>query len=313
MQLISLKKVSKTYGHKRALHIHELNLTKGMKLGIAGETGSGKSTLLRVICGLLKPEAGKVLYKGESVYPKLDRLIPGHPEMAYLSQSFALPRFITVADFLEGNTLTAPDVIPVAEMCSIGDLKSKNTQQLSGGEKQRVALAKVLLKEPDVLLLDEPYSSLDTHHKQIMKHVIEAVSEQTKVTIILVSHHPGDLLPWADDILVLREGVIQQSGTPETIYFNPLDGYVAGLFGAYQELTIDSLAIQNRIVRPEQWQLVNDRNEGNRGSVIKVAFYGSHDLLSVSIKDTIFYAHAPVGRYKENEEVGVKLMDHSME
>ncbi len=307
MTQIKLQHIEKTFAAERtAFQCEQLLISAGSKVGIAGETGSGKSTLLKIIAGLEKPDLGETLFNSEPIYPKLDRLIPGHPEMAYLSQSFELPKFVTVYEFLDDRLNDETDILRITEICRISHLIEKDTGALSGGERQRVALAKILLKRPKVLLLDEPYSNLDPHHKRDMKEVIEEIGSETGATILMVSHEPTDLLPWADEILVLKGSKIVQKAEPNQIYLNPEDVYVAGLFGEYQIIDEKKWKIGdgNRILRPEQFTI---GKKGKEGIVKSIRYQGSHDLLFVKIDDDLIKVRSKSGDLKVGESIGLSL------
>ncbi|WP_462249558.1 ATP-binding cassette domain-containing protein [Ekhidna sp.] len=310
MSLISLQNIKKSYSADyEALSFEKLSINKSSKIGIAGSTGSGKSTLLKVISGLAKPEDGIVLYNDENVYPKLDRLIPGHPQMAYLSQVFELTKFVSVFDFLDVYAHNEDDVTSISSLCRIDHLLSKGTLELSGGEKQRVALAKVLLQEPEVLLLDEPFSSLDPHHKSLMKEAVNNIEKAIDATVLIVSHDPIDILPWADEILVMKSGMLEQKGSPKEIYYQPINTYVAGLFGEYIEIQmsqwVESEDHLSLIVRPEQFSIVN--SEGYSAEVLDVQFKGSYDLIIAHCNSQIIKTLAPSGQYKSGDILCIKL------
>ncbi|WP_424960945.1 ABC transporter ATP-binding protein [Ekhidna sp.] len=307
MSFLKLQNIRKSYSEERkAFSCSSLEIEKGKRIGIAGETGSGKSTLLKVIAGLEKPEEGSVYLEGEPVYPKLDRLIPGHPKMAYLSQSFELPKFIKVSEFLDSAEVDQEQIDKMAAICRIETLLEKNTRELSGGERQRVALSKTILKEPEVLLLDEPFSNLDPHHERIIKEVINDISSETGATILMVSHDPTDLLPWADEILVLKDGIIMQKDLPRLIYHDPANDYVAGLFGSYQVIdgTKWSLSSKHVIVRPEQFTL---NNHGVAGEVKNVHFHGNYELIEIRADGQTIQALSFPGEYQKGDKVGVGL------
>ncbi|MEQ8628521.1 ABC transporter ATP-binding protein [Ekhidna sp.] len=313
MSFLKLQNIQKSYSQERkAFACPSLEISKGKKIGIAGETGSGKSTLLKIIAGLEKPDEGEVLMDSKSVYPKLDRLIPGHPEMAYLSQSFELPKFIKVIEYLKTNSIEEERFDQVTNLCRVKQLLYKDTRALSGGERQRVALAKVILKEPVVLLLDEPYSNLDPHHERIIKEVIRDISKETDATILVASHDPTDLLPWADEVLILKDGEIVQIGTPKEVYYQPVSEYTAGLFGDFQKLDGSkwSSLMQDLIVRPEQLKL---NNHGKTGEVKAVYFHGNHELVEVKTDNETIQARSAPGTFKKGDKVGVslKLTDYS--
>jgi iron(III) transport system ATP-binding protein len=203
-------------------------------LAIAGETGSGKSTLLKVIAGLEQPHEGQVLFEGKRVLGPDEQLIAGHPQIGFLSQHFELRNNYWVHEILEyANKLSEADAADIFHICQIDHLMGRRTNELSGGEKQRIATARLLVNTPKLLLLDEPYSNLDMIHKQTMKQVIHDISTNLSISTILVSHEPADILPWADQLILLKEGRIVQQGHPEFVYRNPMNEYTAGLLGKY--------------------------------------------------------------------------------
>jgi len=231
MDFLRIADVSKRYGKSTILDGIGFIQPPFRKVALAGETGSGKSTLLKIIAGLIQPDKGKVFFEGERVLGPLERLIPGHPAIAYLSQHFELRNNYTVGEVLEMASLMAEEeAVLIYEICQISHLLERKTDQLSGGERQRIALARLLVTAPRLLLLDEPFSNLDMIHKRLLKTVIRNLGERMRITCWLVSHDPRDTLPWADEILVLRGGRIIQQGTPDQILRQPVDDYVAELF-----------------------------------------------------------------------------------
>ncbi|HEY8968242.1 MAG TPA: ATP-binding cassette domain-containing protein, partial [Puia sp.] len=139
-------------------------LSKGWRMAVAGETGSGKTSLLKTIAGLMP--GGRVFFEGQRVLGPLEKLIPGHPGIAYLSQQFELPQHLRIEQVLEyANELPEEEAQELFRVCQIDHLMKRKTHQLSGGERQRIALAKLLIAAPRLLLLDEPFSNLDMIHK----------------------------------------------------------------------------------------------------------------------------------------------------
>lgn len=232
---------------------------KRQAIAIAGETGSGKSTLLKIIGGLIQPDTGTVLFKKERVKGPNEQLIPGHPDMAYLSQHFELRNHYRVEEELDYvNQLSTKAANQLFELCEVKHLLKRWTTELSGGERQRVSLTRSLLSSPSLLLLDEPYSNLDLQHKQVLKKVIDDVSKKLHITILMVSHDAGDILPWAEKILILKNGRIVEEGSPQQLYSQPTLLYTAALLGKYNILpdNIFSLPTENKnnvttIIRPE--------------------------------------------------------------
>lgn len=257
------------------------------KTAIMGESGAGKSTLLKIIAGLVQPNAGEVLFENERVPGPYEKLIPGHPGIAYLSQHFELRNNYRVEEILSyANTLPEEDAGILFEICRIDHLLKRKTDQVSGGEKQRIAMARLLISSPRLLLLDEPFSNLDLPHTKILKSVINDIGERLRITCLLVSHDPQDILSWADDLLILKDGKLVQQGTPEHLYRQPADEYAGGLLGDYCLLSAADTAILTGIpdaevngkrlfVRPEQLVITPEKKQALEGKVGRIAFAGS--------------------------------------
>lgn len=238
MNLLSVTGIRKREQGDFVLQIDAFTQQKFQKIAIAGESGSGKSTLLKIIAGLVQPDAGEVLYEQKRVLGPYEKLIPGHPRIAYLSQHFELHNSYRVEEVLSyANLLSDEEAATIYDVCRIGHLMKRRTDQVSGGERQRIALARLLITSPGLLLLDEPYSNLDLIHKDILRSVVRDIGERLQISCILVSHDPLDTLSWADEILVMKDGRVIQKGSPERIYGQPVDEYAAGLFGRYNLLS----------------------------------------------------------------------------
>lgn len=272
------------------------------KIAIAGETGSGKSTLLKIVAGIISPDEGNVYFESKRIkrIPE-EKLIPGHPGIAYLSQQFELPHFLTVEQVLIYANALPDDEAEHDEkaktlyaLCDISHLLKRRTDQLSGGERQRIALAKLLIAQPKLLLLDEPYSNLDMIHKNILKKVLRDIEEQLQVTSILVSHDPLDTLAWADELIVIKQGEIIQQGPPEQLYSHPVNEYAAGLLGKYNVITPALAAYipglknigqgKNIFLRPEDIIITNQPAKNTyRAEVKNIYYYGSYYEIEVIV------------------------------
>jgi iron(III) transport system ATP-binding protein len=213
-----------------------LSLTKGQVLSIIGENGSGKTTLLNSIKGIQRLAKGEVLLNNKLVPDPLEILIPGEKNVGYVSQNLNYDRFLSVKgnllEELKGLTNEAKNarLMEITSFCHIDHLLEKKVEHLSGGERQRITLAKALINEVDLFLLDEPCSHLDTVNKSLMKSIVYSLIEQ-KQTLILVSHDFDEVLKVSDRVLVLKDGEVEQLGSPEEIYSQPKTDYVASLFG----------------------------------------------------------------------------------
>jgi iron(III) transport system ATP-binding protein len=275
----------------------------GRKLALTGESGAGKSTLLQIVAGLIQPSAGEVRVAGSRVRGPAETLVPGHPGVAYLSQKSELPHSLRVEQVLRyANKRPEAEAQQLYELCRIEHLLSRRTDQLSGGEQQRVALARLLLGSPHLLLLDEPFSNLDRSHKRALQAILEDIGARLSVTCLLVSHDAADTLPWADEIMVLRRGQLVQQGTPEQIYQQPVDEYTAALFGDYN--LIDGpdrralLPAGTRLpkntallIRPEQLVVsASPLDRSVRGVVIAIRYFGEYHELEFSLRETVVKA-----------------------
>jgi ABC-type Fe3+/spermidine/putrescine transport system ATPase subunit len=302
MDLLSISGISKQKDGNFILK--DINFTQQpfQKIAIAGETGSGKTTLLKIIAGLLQPTTGQVLFKQKRVLGPEQKLIPGHAGIGYVSQHFELRNNYRVEEELSyTNRLTNKAAARIYEVCRISNLLRRWTHQLSGGEKQRIVTARVLIASPQLLLLDEPFSNLDMAHRNLMNTVINDIGEQLKITCMLVSHDPLDTLSWADEIIVLKDGEIVQRGTEQQIYHQPVNEYCAALFGKYNLITADQIkyfaGLQNSnlnkkhiLIRPEHFNIVTKEKGAAEGRVNKVSFFGSYyeiEVLLAELKVTV--------------------------
>ncbi|WP_276372316.1 ABC transporter ATP-binding protein [Chryseolinea sp. H1M3-3] len=291
--------------------------SKNQKIAIAGETGSGKSTLLKIIAALEQPDAGEVIFKGEIVKGPEDNLIPGHSSIAYLTQDFLLPKFLRVEQVLSyANHLSNDEAKALFEVCEIAHLLERKTDELSGGEKQRIALAKLLITSPDLLLLDEPFSNLDMVHRNTLKKVLKRIYKSLDITCILVSHEPMDVLSWADKIIVMKDGKILQKGSPKKIYRRPLNEYVAGLFGNYNLIEKSQAHLfykmwgkepkeKKLVVRPEHFKITKKKSDALEGRVIHITFFGSHYEIAISVGDILITVTTRKNNVKKGEAVYV--------
>lgn len=285
------------------------------KIAIAGETGSGKSTLLKIIAGLEQPTAGQILFNSKKVIGTADQLVPGHAKIAYLSQQFELAKFLRVEQILHyANSLNDQTAARIFSICKINHLLARKTNELSGGECQRIAIARLLIQKPKLLLLDEPFSNLDRVMKQTLNMVIHDIGKRLKITCILISHDPQDTLPWADHILILKEGRLVQQGSPKKIYRRPINSYVAGLFGVYVELNknlIEQFGIvtetKSIILRPEDFRIVQPGESSVEGEIREIQYKGDHHLLLVSVKTVPIYVRTVLSRFKLGDAVSLAV------
>ncbi|MBK8086512.1 MAG: ABC transporter ATP-binding protein [Chitinophagaceae bacterium] len=277
--------------------VKDINFTQeyAQNIAIAGETGSGKTTLLKMIGGLAEPSAGEIRFEGKKILGPNDQLIPGHPGIGYLSQYFELRNNYWVRDLLEMfNKLSEEEAANLYRICQIDHLTGRKTDQLSGGEKQRIALARLLIGSTRLLLLDEPFSNLDAVHKRTIKKVIHDLGEKMNISFIMVSHDALDILSWANTILLMKDGRVVQKGTPKEVYQQPINEYCAGLLGDYNLIDVRKscsftslsnvdLMGKKMLIRPEQFTITDFESNSVAGIVEQVLYWGSYYTIDVLI------------------------------
>ena len=312
MALLEVQKISKT-GPGRII-VDEISFQQEslQKIAITGESGAGKSTLLKMISAHVQPDSGRVIFKGQRVTGPEEKLLAGHEDIAYLSQHYELHNNYFVKDLVWFQIKVDQESAGrLFEICRISHLLDRKTNQLSGGEKQRIALCRLLVRNPKLLVLDEPFSNLDPIHKNTLKAVLEDITSRLQITCLLASHDPNDTLSWADEILVMREGKVVQKGTGRQIYYHPVNEYVAGMFGKYNMLTPSQASwfeIQTTgekvMIRPENF-VINEK-EGVKGTIQKVSFWGNFYEAEISVKDTKIITRTDSDRWKEGSEIFVQ-------
>ncbi|MBH8567776.1 ABC transporter ATP-binding protein [Microvirga sp. STS02] len=318
MDILTVTNLSLTENGFTALQPISFTQKVGQKLALAGESGAGKSTLLQIIAGLIQPSTGTVHANGSRVRGPQDVLVPSHPGVAYLSQKSDLPQFLRVEQVLRyANKRPEAEARAVYDVCRIAHLLPRRTDQLSGGEQQRVALARLLLGAPQLLLLDEPFSNLDRTHKRLLQGIIEELGTRLGITCLLVSHDAADVLGWADEILVLHRGRLVQQGTPQQLYQQPVDEATAALFGDYNLVHgagRRALLPGKRfgkdtalLVRPEQLRLGPAASGQAEGTVRAVRFLGSYWEVEVALAEQTVRARVEAADLRPNDKVSVSV------
>lgn len=318
MVVLEVKDVSRNDARGFRLDNINIQLKTSERLAIVGETGSGKSTLLKIIAGITNPDDGMVVFEGERVkrVPE-EKLIPGHPGISYLSQYFELPKHLRIHQVLEyANELQEEDASQLFALCRIGHLLERRTDELSGGEQQRVALARLLIGAPHLLLLDEPFTNLDMSLKATLRQVLHDISSRLAITTVLVSHDPGDTLSWATRFIVLRDGRIVQEGDAYSVYYQPADEYVAGLFGTYNLLDdaqLEMLSPSDKrpgarlFIRPSQIGISHNPASGARATILSSQFFGNYYELRLLMNDARLVARSTSSGHRAGDEVFVFL------
>lgn len=288
--MISIQNISFSYSKDLIISDANFSVKKEQVLAVIGESGCGKSTLLKLIYGLYDLEKGKIFWNDVEVLGPKYNLIPGMDFMKYLAQDFDLMPFITVSENV-GKYLSNIDskkkqeriseLLEIVEMTEFSNVKAK---YLSGGQMQRVALARVLALEPAVLLLDEPFSHIDNFRKNSLRRKLFAYLKQNQITCIVATHDSTDVLSFADELVVMKQGRIIEKGIPKSIFENPKNKYTASLFGDVTELKIEG---KLHYIYPHQFKIVEHSNINV--TVLNSYFRGSHFLIEANYNKEILF------------------------
>lgn len=305
--MLHVQQLQFSYLDKPTLHNLNFSLTKGATLAVIGESGCGKSTLLKLIYGLHDLDSGNIFWNDNEVLGPKYHLIPGMDYMKYLAQDFDLMPFITVAEnvgkylsniYKDQKDQRIAELLDIVEMSEFAQVKAKT---LSGGQMQRVALARVLALEPEVLLLDEPFSHIDNFRKNSLRRKLFAYLKAKQITTLVATHDSTDVLSFADEVLVMKEGKLLAQNTPENLYNHPTDLYTASLFGDVNQLTIEG---KNQLLYPHQ--LVVVANSSLVVTVTNAFFRGNVYLIEATHNSTILYFEHPL-RLKIGETICLEV------
>lgn len=278
--MLQVNQLSFSYQSELTLHSIQFKLKKGSHLAIIGESGCGKSTLLKLIYGLYDLDEGEIFWQETEILGPKYNLIPGMDFMKYLAQDFDLMPFITVGEnvgkFLsnmhpEKKEFRISELLEVVEMNEFANTKAK---YLSGGQMQRVALARVLAFEPEVLLLDEPFSHIDNFRKNSLRRKIFSYLKENNITTIIATHDSTDVLSFADEVLVMQAGTIIGHERPKDLFENPQNKYVASLFDDVNEIETPNGV---ELVYPHQLKVVS--HSDLRVRVEKSYYRGNYFLI----------------------------------
>lgn len=245
---IRLENLVVKFGDFRAIDNVTIQIPKGKLVSLLGPSGSGKSTTLFTISGIHKPHSGKIYFGDRDV----TGLEPEKLGIGLVFQNYALYPHMTVKEnimFPLNNLKWKKDVaearaLEVAKIVKIEQLLDRKPGQLSGGQQQRVAIARALSKKPDILLLDEPLSNLDTKLRVETRQEIRRIQKETGVTAIFVTHDQEEAMSISDEIILMKDGAIQQVSSPTKMYMNPVNKFVASFIGS-PEMNFLTLDVKN--------------------------------------------------------------------
>jgi iron(III) transport system ATP-binding protein len=291
-------------------------------MALVGASGSGKSTLLSLLAGLLDTDGGEVLFDDERVLGPSEKLIPGHPAIRLVHQEYQLMPNVSIREniryalrFFE-KTYRDFRTDELIQLCRLGAVQDRLPRQVSGGEKQRTAIARAIADKPAILLLDEPFSHLDLPNRLLVREMLFDLVQQEKTACLFVTHDASDALSIADTLGILQDGNLIQLDEPKTVYREPVTAYAASLTGLVNVLTAEEVAalglLVNKtitghyILRPEQIQLRDDSPV--TGIIQAVFFRGSHSEVEIDVAETIRLSALTMrGDLRVGQSVGVQI------
>ncbi|SFV31839.1 putative spermidine/putrescine transport system ATP-binding protein [Devosia crocina] len=307
MSVLKISSVSKYFpGGTKAVDSFSLDVADGELVCLLGPSGSGKSTLLRMVGGFEDPSSGLITIDGEDI----THLPPERRPTGMVFQSHALWTHMNVFDNLAfglklrrtGKSEIREKVEAVLDLVGLAGYGERKTHQLSGGQQQRVALARSLVLEPKILLLDEPFASLDQHLRERLREEVRDIQQRLKITTLFVTHGQDEALSMADRIVVMRDGRTEQIDRPDVVYRNPQTPFVAGFIGTMN--LIDGEVAHGRFhraglsldlpisdgpailaMRPEALDL--SLADQGQAVVHRVTDYGTHGLVDLDLPEAI--------------------------
>ena len=311
MSALTVQELFKRYGDVRVLDGVSLEVAPGSTTAILGPSGCGKTTLLRLVAGFDRADAGTILLNGKEVSSNRRALPPDKRNIGYVAQEGALFPHLTVRGNVAFGLGKASErrgrVDELLELVSLdGSVASRYPHELSGGQQQRVALARALAPRPTLVLLDEPFSSLDTALRAATRQAVSDALQAEGVTTVLVTHDQTEALSLSDQVAVMANGTFTQVGTPETLYTDPADLDTALLLGPGSSLAgkvsgevahcpLGTLRLVRPFpdgdaaifVRPEQLEVTRAAasDDDVRGIVQASAYVGPETMVTVDLAD----------------------------
>ncbi|EGS9998243.1 ABC transporter ATP-binding protein [Clostridium perfringens] len=326
--IIELKGITKSYGKYTILDNLSLNIKKNEFLTLLGPSGCGKTTTLKIIAGFETADSGQVVFENNII----NDIPPYERQLNTVFQKYALfPHMNVYENIAFGLKLKKmpKDVIDqkVKEMLKLVALEgyeNRDIEALSGGQQQRVAIARALVNEPKVLLLDEPLGALDMKLRKGMQIELKRIQQKLGITFIFVTHDQEEALTMSDTIVVMNKGEIQQMGSPEDIYNEPANSFVAKFIGEsniVDGIMLDDFKVEfagrifdcvdkgfekneaiEVVIRPEDFEMVKYENGMLKGTVTSVIFKGVH--YEIEVKDE---NHTWILHNTKHAEIGSKI------
>jgi ABC-type sugar transport system ATPase subunit len=286
MTFLRVSNLSKKFNKEVVLRRMTFDLPKGEVMAIVGESGSGKSTLLRIISGHDAQDRGEVFLRDIKFQNAREKLIPGNPDIQLVPQGFMLYPNSTVQENISRPLLRfernyrEQRLKTLLKLLNLTPHKDKLPRQLSGGQQQKVAIGRALSSEPKVLLLDEPFSNLDTIQRRELIGELKSLFFELGITVLFVTHDLDDALQMTNELMVMQKGRIMQKGTAQDVFRNPSNIYTAKLFSHLNPIPGNG----KQFVRPLDISIV--KSQGTTAEVLNSQYLTHFNLLTVRISHT---------------------------
>lgn len=287
---LRIENLKKIFEENRGIEKIDFSIEKGELISLLGPSGCGKTTLLNIIGGFLKPDNGKIYLEDRDITD----IPPEKRDISTVFQSYALFPHMNVLENikygLKYKKLTKKEQNELAleylKIVGLDGYEKKSIQELSGGQQQRVALARALVLYPKILLLDEPFSNLDAKLKISMREELKELQKNLKISMIFVTHDQEEALSISDKVVVMNNGKIEQIGTPEEIYYSPINEYVANFIGKSNFILIDGV---KKLIRPENIKI--EKNQKGSWKIINKEFMGAYTILKIKNETEELYVN----------------------
>jgi len=284
---LNIQKLVKYYNKDNPI-IKELDFSvkKGEFVSFIGESGSGKTTFLKCLAGLEKINSGKITLNNKILNDKDIFIKPHLRKIGLIFQDYPLFPHLNVLDNIKINLNESyyTNLDYYIDLMGLSNLLKRFPHELSGGEQQRVSIARALVREPDLLLMDEPFSNLDFAIKSKIQNEIYKILKKTNTTTILVTHDIKDTFDISDKLLVFKAGIVQQFDNPEEMYCNPANCYCAKMLGELNQIQIEN---KEFYIRPEKIKIVKDSKY--KVKVEKISFVGKEYKIEATLNGDIIH------------------------
>jgi len=305
---LEVENLVKSYGSNPVIKNLTFSIEKGQLISFVGESGSGKSTFLKCLSGLENINSGKVILNNKIINDKNLFVKPQRRKIGYVFQDYPLFPHLNIKENICFNLEKRyfKNFEDIVKLTNLKLLLQRYPHEISGGEQQRVSIARSIIREPDLLLLDEPFSNLDTNIKYSIRDEICKIIKKTNTTTILVTHDINDALNISDKILIFKAGIVQQYSDPEKMYCEPANCYCAEVLGEINKFPKDDKIYY---IRPENLKVVDSSSDSM--IIEKCFFQGKSYKLLGKYENNIWslYSKTPL---KINSEVFFEYSDSDL-